>query len=277
MTDRLVSSLWLINLEPGRRRRWRRVPGRTHHPDGRRTVRELPICRLVQTVDTDRDPLDGGETANVTNLIESPKEISWSPDGKQIAFVMITSVAGPTIGKPLTKPPGATWGPDPVVIDSMHFRADGEGMDKPGFRHIFVVSVDGGAPWQLTFGPFSDAGPLAWSADGRSILRRKPRRGLETRTPGWVAHGHDLEHLSGEPGGRHLHSANARSRPISCAVGIAGRQAVAYLGYEDKRVANQNVRLNLMDSDAELLGGGRFVGSLIDADLLGRRWPQFVW
>jgi dipeptidyl aminopeptidase/acylaminoacyl peptidase len=58
-----------------------------------------------------------------------------------------------------------------VVIDSMNFRADGQGLNKPGFQHIYVMSADGGgAPRQLTSGPFSDAGPLAWSPDGRTIF-----------------------------------------------------------------------------------------------------------
>ena len=47
-----------------------------------------------------------------------------------------------------------------------------------GFRHIFVVSADGGAPRQLTSGNVNDGGGggfgggtgLSWTPDGKEIL-----------------------------------------------------------------------------------------------------------
>jgi len=271
MTDRLVSSLWLIDIATGAQTPL--APGTGSNtsprwsPDGSRIA-------YLSTSSDGRTQIAirwmGGETANITNLTESPREISWSADGKQIAFVMLTPVSGPSIGKPLTKPPGATWGADPVVIDSMHFRADGQGMDKPGFMHIFVLSVEGGAPRQLTFGPFSDAGPLAWSADSKSILfagnhsedwRREPQDGSHTATTLSIyqvnlADGTSTQ-LSHEVGPYHA----PRVSPDG--------KLVAYLGYEDKHVANQNVRLNLMDTDGK---NHRVVGDSLDRSLTEIFW-----
>ena len=102
---------------------------------------------------------------------------------------MLAPNMGPKIGKQLVKPPGATWGGEPVVIDSMNFRADGQGLDKPGFRHVYVVSVDGGASRPLTSGPFSDAGPLAWSLDGKAIFFAGNRSEDWQREPqDWARH-----------------------------------------------------------------------------------------
>ena len=70
-----------------------------------------------------------------------------------------------------SKPEGAKWAEPLKVIDQpQRIRFDGAGYLKPGYRHIFVVSADGGSPRQLTFGAVDDGGELSWSADGRSIL-----------------------------------------------------------------------------------------------------------
>jgi hypothetical protein len=56
------------------------------------------------------------------------------------------------------------------VIDRITYRADGEGFLKPGYRHVFAVSADGGQPRQLTFGKFDDAGPISFTRDGKAVL-----------------------------------------------------------------------------------------------------------
>ncbi|MBS0393545.1 MAG: S9 family peptidase [Proteobacteria bacterium] len=263
MTDHVVESLWLIDTATGAQLP---VTTRQGHfgsprwsPDGTR------IAYLATGADGRTQIVVHwlrGDTAVLTNLTEAPTDITWSPDGKQIAFVMLVPTPRPAIGKPLEKPAGASWGDGPVVIDQLNYRADGFGLDKTGYRHLFVISTDGGGtPRQLTFGPFSEAGPLAWSPDGRGIYFAGNRTEGWNRGPeDWARHtamtlaiykvnlaDNSLTQLSHEVGPYH-----------SPVVSPDGKQ-VAYLGYEDKHVGNQSIRLNVMDADgrnARVVSGG---------------------
>jgi dipeptidyl aminopeptidase/acylaminoacyl peptidase len=114
--------------------------------------------------------LDSGQTAMVSNLVESPSSIAWSPDGKMLAFTMHVPAEKPSLAEAPKKPEGAEWAPDPVVIDSVVYRFDGRGYLDPGFTHVFVVPADGGAARQLTSGNYNHDGPLAWMPDASGIV-----------------------------------------------------------------------------------------------------------
>ena len=86
------------------------------------------------------------------------------------------------LGEAPAKPEGADWAPPLEVITDLTYRSDAEGYLKPGYRHVYVVSADGGAPRQLTFGAFNEAGPLSCTPDGRHLLvDRQPHGRLAPR------------------------------------------------------------------------------------------------
>jgi len=114
--------------------------------------------------------MDSGESALVTNLVESPSSLAWSPDGTQIAFTMRVAAEKPSLAEPPKKPEGAEWAPEVTVIDSVVYRFDGRGYVDPGFDHVFVVPADGGSARQLTTGDYDHSGPLAWTPDGERIV-----------------------------------------------------------------------------------------------------------
>ncbi len=111
-----------------------------------------------------------GRTARVTDVAVSPNNLSFSPDGKQIAFVMFT----PATAKPLFslsfKPDGAEWANDAQYIDSTLFQRDGVGMNKPGNLQVYVVPTIGGTPRQITSTAHDYSGPLTWTKDGKTII-----------------------------------------------------------------------------------------------------------
>ena len=90
------------------------------------------------------------------------KEMTWSPDGKQIAFISSTpgSEAADASG-------------DPMVITRYLYKPDaGEGMTRFNDNqrlHIFVVDVSTKQVRQLTQGD-TDEHSIDWSPDGKEIL-----------------------------------------------------------------------------------------------------------
>ena len=111
-----------------------------------------------------------GVTARVTNLLDAPAGLAWSPDGRHLAFVMRVPAKREPLKVDLPEAPkDAKWAEPLKAIDRMVYRADGEGFLPDAFAQVFVVSADGGTARQLTEGAWDHDG-VAWSADGTEIL-----------------------------------------------------------------------------------------------------------
>jgi dipeptidyl aminopeptidase/acylaminoacyl peptidase len=172
MTDSGRKSIWLIDPRTGAQTPFVAGEADASSPrwssDGTRiayiaTGRDGAAEIYVRWVGTN-------QSARVASLQRPPESVSWSPDGKRLAFVMAVPAEPDALGAPLVKPAGAEWAEPLRMISDTIYRADGVGDLKPGHKHLFVVSADGGAPRQITFGEVEDAGPLSWSPDGNTIL-----------------------------------------------------------------------------------------------------------
>lgn len=245
MSDRAVNSIWLIDTQTGEE-----VPiaGRTGDafsprwsPDGKRLAfasTEGGSAQLWVRW------MDGGEAVRITGLPTSPSSLAWSPDGKSIAYTMLVKDAGPSFGKaPANKPEGAKWAEPLEVHDLLTYRADGQGYVEPGYEKIFVVPATGGAPRQLSFGPYHDGGPLSWSRDGRTIYFSANRKADWESDP-LESEIHALDVASGA-----ITRLTDRKGPDANPVVSPDGRLIAYVGFDDRQRAYENTQLYVMNPD----------------------------
>lgn len=110
------------------------------------------------------------KTALLTQLQSGVSNLTWSPDGKWLAFSQLVNEKPSVIAAMPAKPKGATWSEPAIVIDKAYYQADGRGLVKPGYRQIFVLPSDGGTARQLTSGEYHHSGKLSWRRDSKSII-----------------------------------------------------------------------------------------------------------
>lgn len=245
MTDRMRPSIWVADVDGGGQRPVAAGPGAHSNPrwspDGRRLA-------YLSADDGGRAQIvvrwmDSGQSARVTGLPEAAGDLAWSPDGQTLAFTMFTPAEGPKLGTPPTKPEGASWAESLRIVDSFRYRTDDRGLLKPGYTHIFVVSADGGAPRQLTFGKVNDAGPLAFAPDGRAIVYSA------NREDGWEQEPVNTELYEVSLDGGDVRKLTSRKGPDAEPAISPDGKLIAYVGSDDRRRAYADNQLYVANRD----------------------------
>ncbi|WOI36488.1 S9 family peptidase [Alteromonas sp. CI.11.F.A3] len=187
--------------------------------------------------------LASNSTTRVTDVAMRPSGMSFSPDGKYLAFAMFT----PTKAKPLFnldfKPKGAKWAETPQYIDQTNFQRDGVGMKRPGNMQIYVVPTIGGTPRQITSGEHDHAGTIAWSDNGQQIV-------ISANTSDEA----DFDMLNSD-----LFSIDVKTSKVTRLTDMSGPERsphlspngnkIAFVGNEDNGKSNQLSHLYVMNSD----------------------------
>ena len=265
MTDRTRGRLWSIDIGGGRHRpltageaaesspRW--------SPDG---TRVLYVARHEGTPQLWIRYMDSGQVARLTQLTRAPGGLSWSPDGRTIAFTMLVpEKPEPFVAAP-AKPDGATWADPPRVITKMLYRVDGAGFREDAHRQIFLLSSEGGTPRQITSGPYDHGAPV-WTPDGTRLIfsanRHEDRDSQPRNSELYVvaASGGDLRALTDRYG------------PDNGPAVSHDGNWLAWTGYDDRHQGYQRNRLYTMKLDGS---GRREVAADFDRNIRSQRWAS---
>jgi len=264
MTDRTRTNLWIANAD-----------GTSHMPlmSGRKNFSNpvwSPSGDRIAYLSNEEGStqlyvlwLASGRTALLSNLQESPRDISWSPDGKQIAFTMRV----PADHKPLKvkmpkKPEGATWSDQVKYVSKARYQRDGQGILEPAFRHVFIIPADGGSARQLTSGEFNHRGPLAFTPDGSEVILSA------NRSEDWEYQQRDSDLFAVSMDGTIRQVTDTPGSEEAPTVSPDGK-TIAFLARDGEKLAYRNRELKLMP-----LKGGETTSLTADLD---RSVDKAIW
>lgn len=187
--------------------------------------------------------LSSGQTAKVTDVPMTPSGLSFSPDGKHLAFAMFTPAKQKPVFSLPFKPKGAKWADEAQYIDQTLFQRDGAGMNRPGNMHVYIVPTIGGTPRQITSGPHNYAGSIAWTKDAKQlIVSANTREDAE-----FDIFNSDLLAINISDG-EVTKLTDATGPEGSPKISPNGKK-IAFLGFEDNGKSNQISQLYVMDLD----------------------------
>ena len=266
MTDRTRRNLWMIDAD-GTNNRPLRSETRSFSsprwsPDG---------TRIAYVSAAEGSPqlyvrwMDSGQTALLTNLVEAPGAITWSPDGRSIAFTQLVASNKEPLASPPPRPEGAVWAPPVKVIDSVTYRVDGAGYLESGYQHVFIVSAEGGTPRQLTEGNFNHNGPLSFTPDGRQLVFSA------NRSADWELEPQNAEVFSIDVATQKLTQLTSRKGPDNAPAVSPDGKSIAYVGYDDRYQGYQVTRLYVMGIDGS---NPRAVTANFDRDFTAPEWAS---
>lgn len=264
MEDRRRSNLWRIDSDGGNARPIttgaRNDGGASISPDGSRVA-------YVSSDDKGEQVfirwLENGETLQLTRLAHRPGDLSWSPDGKWLAFTNLVPQQPATMGEMPARPKGAEWADAPTVVERSTFRFDGVGTLPLGFSHVFVISAAGGAPRQLTDGDFHHEGPIAWSADSKALFfsgNRRENAELDRRNT-------EIYTISVQGG--EVRALTDRQGPDGEVTISPNGRMLAWLGYDDHLLSYHNQSVYVMETAG---GEPREIKTGLDRSISGLSW-----
>ncbi len=266
MKDAKRSTLWTIDFD-GRNHRPLTASQQSQNaprfsPDGKRLL-------FVSNKDGSSQVyvrwLETGQEARLTQLPRSPRGLTWSPDGKHIAFSMLVPESAEPFAKMPKKPKGADWAEPATVIRKLHYRADGRGYLEDGFAQLFVLSADGGTPWQVTSGEFNHNGSPAWTPDGRSLIfsaNRHDNWEFDTLNS-------EVYEVSLESGA--INALTDRQGPDDSPVVSPDGKLIAYVGFDDERQGYETRKIYVMNRDGN---NARLVSGSLDRSTSSLVWDK---
>ena len=263
MTDRTYSNLWRVSID-----------GRDNRPLTQGNFRDSSPqwspdgTRLAWLSDRSGKTqihvrwMDSGQDAKITDVEQSPSNIAWSADGQWIAFNARVLARPDWQIKTPERPSGARWAEPPIIVTRLRWKADGSGLIRPGYSHIFIAPATGGTPRQITSGDFNHGAP-EWSHDGRSILFSAVR----SADADYTLDGAEIFSVAVD-GGSVKQLTQRRGQDTAPRISPDGSR-IAYAGYDFKHQSYSVTQLYVMNSDGS---DTRPLTQKFDRDVSGHAW-----
>ncbi|OUS70002.1 peptidase S9 family protein [Pseudoalteromonas sp. A601] len=185
--------------------------------------------------------LNTGAVAKISNLTQSPGNLTWSPNSKKLVFSQFVPAASASPVSLPGKPKGANWAEPAKYIDDVYYRADGGGYTQKGFRHLFEISATGGNANQLSSGDFDHGGPVSFSKNGDSLYFSANRHADYLFKP-TNSEIYKLDLQSTE-----ITQVTDRLGPDGQPMVSPNGRYLAYTGYDDKKTNYENTQLYVRD------------------------------
>lgn len=171
MTDSRKSDLWLIDVDGENMRQITKDfdavgPAVFTHDGG--AVAFMAV--KDETSHIYLQNLESGKRVELGQDLTEPGNLSFSPDGKWLAFTMPVAYKPETMGEVPAAPDGAKWA-KPIIVETRDmYRADGIGYLPFSSHQVFLIATNGGASQQLTQGQQDHNSPLTWLPDASALL-----------------------------------------------------------------------------------------------------------
>jgi dipeptidyl aminopeptidase/acylaminoacyl peptidase len=262
MKDGRRSALWIANADGSGVRPLlatdRQASSPLWSPDGSRILFASTIgghpALVVRSMQSGRETI-------LTRRADTWGGVSWSPDGKSIAFTMFVPVEQKEPVE-LVPPRGANWGPPLRYIERLHYRTDGQGYRRPGYTHIFLLPLGGGTPRQVTDGPFDDDAPV-WAPDGQSLVFSANHSADADDDP-FESEIYEVDIASGA-----VTQLTHRNGPDNSPAVSPDGKLIAYSGFDDRGQGYETTHLYVMNRDGSQ---PRRLAPTLDRDLNGGVW-----
>ncbi|WP_194755259.1 S9 family peptidase [Aliidiomarina indica] len=240
MQDRRRSTLWTVNADGSNLQaltsKEQNASQPVWSPDGSRIA-------YVADGQIHMYWVESGRQAQISHLQQGPGNLTWSPDGRWIAFSMFEPQRRANPVSLPGRPDGANWAEAPVFIEDMNYRADGRGYLPSGYRHIYMMPAEGGTPIKLTSGDFDHGGSMSFSADGKSLFFSA------NLYEDWKSQPINSEIFRLDIESRKLTQLTDRDGPDHSPVVSPDGRMIAFAGVDDRRLAHQNHGLYVMNID----------------------------
>ncbi|WP_031428757.1 S9 family peptidase [Flavimarina sp. Hel_I_48] len=266
MTDKNLSNLWIINKD-GSQNRPLTTGNQTDFAPRWSHDGKMIVFKSTMGDDKMKLYLMWPETKQInalTNTPESPGNISWSWDDRQLAFTMFVPSEHKSIINLPAKPEGAQWNSPPKYIDDLNYRADGAGYLKSGNDQLFIISLDGGTPHQLTHDKHDYGSPI-WSKDGKKLY--------------FSANLHEDQEL--EPNNSEIYSLTLSDEKITALTDRKGPDSdpvlspkgdkIAYTGYDDTYQGYTVTKMYVMNTDGS---SPEVLTNALDRDITNPQWED---